>query len=56
MSKVGQERKSFTDAHIKMHKNKPAVGHYKNIDKGLKMSGRELLSTARDNNGGPAAQ
>ena len=43
MSKVSQERKSFTDAHIKMKKGVPGMGLYKNIDRGYKMTGRETL-------------
>lgn len=46
MAKTTAARASFTDAHIKMHKYKPSMGHYKKIDNGLKMCGRETLTTA----------
>ena len=46
MAKTTTARQSFTDAHIKMKKGIPSMGHYKKIDNGLKMSGRETLSTA----------
>jgi len=46
MAKSTAVRASFTDAHIKMNKYKPSMGHYKKIDNGLKMCGRETLATA----------
>lgn len=51
VAKPTEKRQSFVDTIAKQHKYKPGVGKYKEIDRGLKLVGRETLATAKEASG-----
>lgn len=47
MAKQTDNRVGFTDSYAKLYKYIPGMGHYKEVDRGLKVIGKETLSTAK---------